>query len=85
MNKYLIRFNKDRGKDGAGSIEHVWRVFENKHNVESMILAKQVFIHVPSWSEKTVFDGKDDWNIACMGRMTFHEEFQIVEIFPADN
>ena len=29
MNKYHIRFNKSRGQPGRGSMDHVWRVFEN--------------------------------------------------------
>ena len=29
MNKYKIRFNKRRGQEGRGTIDHVWRVFEN--------------------------------------------------------
>ena len=29
MNKYKIRFNKTRGQQGRGTVDHVWRVFEN--------------------------------------------------------
>ena len=29
MNKYHIRFNKSRGQEGRGTMDHVWRVFEN--------------------------------------------------------
>jgi hypothetical protein len=29
MNTYHIRFNKTRGQAGRGTIDHVWRVFEN--------------------------------------------------------
>jgi len=29
MSKFLIRFNKSRGQEGRGSMEHVWRVFED--------------------------------------------------------
>ena len=29
MNTYQIRFNKSRGQAGRGSMDHVWRVFEN--------------------------------------------------------
>lgn len=57
--KYLIRFNKTRGQPGRGSLEHVWRVFEENKEY----LAKHVKIEVPSWSEQT----GDDWNIACEG------------------
>ena len=27
--KYKIRFNKTRGMDGRGTVDHVWRIFEN--------------------------------------------------------
>ena len=72
MNKYLIRFNKSRGQPGRGSEEHVWRVFENGHE----ILAKHVRIQVSSWSEA---DGPD-WNIACHGAMLFFEDTDTVVI-----
>jgi hypothetical protein len=61
MNKYLIRFNKRRGQDGRGSLDHVWRVFEN----DKEYLFKHLNINVPIWDET---DG-NDWNIACKGFM----------------
>ena len=72
MNRYLIRFNKSRGQPGRGSMEHVWRVFEN----EIEILAKHVKLEVPSWSET---DG-NDWNIACKGNMLFFSDTDTVVI-----
>lgn len=72
MNKYLIRFNKTRGQPGRGSMDHVWRVFEN----DTEYLAKHVKINVPSYSET---DGKD-WNIACKGYMTVEAETATVII-----
>jgi hypothetical protein len=72
MNKYLIRFNKSKGQPGRGSVDHVWRVFENGHEV----LAKHVRIQVPSWSET---DGQD-WNIACVGQMLFFDDTDTVVI-----
>jgi hypothetical protein len=59
MNHYSIRFNKTRGQPGRGTLEHVWRVFEN----EKEYLFKNVKINVPSYSER---DG-EDWNISCDG------------------
>ena len=61
MSKFLIRFNKTRGQPGRGSMEHVWRVFEN----DKEFLFKHVRINVPSWSEQT----GEDWSIACEGRL----------------
>ena len=66
MNKYLIRFNKTRGMPGRGTVDHVWRVFEN----EKEYLVKNVQINVPSYSERT----GNDWNIACHGAMILDRE-----------
>jgi hypothetical protein len=60
--KYAIRFNKARGQPGRGSLDHVWRVFEDGKEY----LFKHVQINVPSHSEQ---DG-GDWNIVCNGTMT---------------
>lgn len=67
MNKYLIRFNKTRGMPGRGTVDHVWRVFEN----DKEFLFKHVKINVPSFSEMS--EGPD-WNIACNGVMTIDKE-----------
>lgn len=72
MNKYYIRFNKNAGQPGRGSLEHVWRVFENGNE----ILAKHVLINAPVWSEQT----GQDYNMACVGYMKFSKEFDTVEI-----
>jgi hypothetical protein len=60
--KYAIRFNKTRGQPGRGSLEHVWRVFEDGKEY----LFKHVQINVPSYSEQD----NGDWNIVCNGTMT---------------
>ena len=59
--KYAIRFNKTRGQPGRGSLDHVWRVFEDGKEY----LFKHVQINVPSHSEQ---EG-GDWNIVCQGVM----------------
>ena len=66
MNKYSIRFNKSRGQNGRGTIDHVWRVFEN----DQEYLFKNVKINVPSFSERA----SEDWNIACYGIMEIDKE-----------
>lgn len=68
MNQYLIRFNKTRGQPGRGTIEHVWRVFENGHEH----LARHVKIMVPSWSEAD--SNGQDYNIVCRGRMLWYSD-----------
>jgi hypothetical protein len=64
--KYLIRFNKTRGQPNRGTLEHVWRVFEDKKEY----LVKHVQINVNSFSERT----GEDWNIACEGILTLNRE-----------
>lgn len=68
MNKYKIRFNKTRGQPGRGTVDHVWRVFEN----EKEYLFKHVDISAPVKSEKD--ENGQDYNIVCMGYMTINRE-----------
>lgn len=64
MNKYTIRFNKTRGQTGRGTIDHVWRVFEN----DKEYLFKHIDITVPVKSEKDLNGA--DYNIVCHGFMS---------------
>jgi len=66
--KYSIRFNKTRGQPGRGTVDHVWRVFEDGKEY----LFKHVKINVPSFSEKE--DLSEDWNIACYGKLVIDRE-----------
>jgi hypothetical protein len=67
MNRYHIRFNKSRGQPGRGSLDHVWRVFENGQE----FIVKHVKVNVPLWDEVTGNGaGGDDWNMCCEGVMT---------------
>ena len=61
MNKYKIRFNQTRGHPGRGTVDHVWRVFENGREY----LFKNVTINVPCKGEEEG-DGSH-WNIVCHG------------------
>jgi hypothetical protein len=71
MNKYLIRFNKSRGQPNRGTIDHVWRVFENGNEY----LCKHIKINVPVQDEvSSDGNGNDDWNMACEGFMTIDKE-----------
>jgi hypothetical protein len=72
--KYAIRFNKTRGLPGRGTVDHVWRVFEDGKEY----LLKNVQINAPSWSER---DG-EDWNIACNGTMTIDRSTSTAVIDP---
>jgi hypothetical protein len=64
MNKYHIRFNKTRGQEGRGTVDHVWRVFENGKE----FLFKNLDITTPIKSEKDA--NGVDYNIICQGYMT---------------
>lgn len=66
MAKYIIRFNKSRGMEGRGTMDHVWRVFEG----EKEFIFKNVNINVRSWGEKT----GNDWSICCEGKMSIDKE-----------
>lgn len=67
MNRYHIRFNKTRGQPGRGTVEHVWRVFENG---QTEYLVKHFNVNVPVFDEAT----GDDWNMCCIGFLTLDKE-----------
>jgi len=68
MNKYRIRFNKSRGQEGRGTIDHVWRVFENNKEY----LVKHFKLNVPSHSEME--KNSTDWNVVCYGFLTLDRD-----------
>jgi len=68
MNTYQIRFNKSRGQAGRGSMDHVWRVFENGKEY----LFKNLDISVPTKSEKDA--NSQDYNIVCKGFLSIDRE-----------
>ena len=72
--KYALRFNKSRGQPNRGSLDHVWRVFEDGKEY----LFKHVQINVPSYSER---DG-EDWNIVCQGVMVIDRSTSTAVIDP---
>jgi hypothetical protein len=76
MNKYSIRFNQSRGQAGRGTIDHVWRVFEN----EKEYLFKHFVLNVPSSSEKD--PTSDNWNVTCQGVMTIDRSTSTAIINP---
>ena len=74
MNTYQIRFNKSRGQAGRGSMDHVWRVFENGKE----FLFKNLDITVPIKSEKDV--NGVDYNIVCQGFLSIDRETSTARI-----
>lgn len=79
MNKYSIRFNKTRGQPGRGTVDHVWRVFEN----EKEYLFKHFKLNVFSESEKD--SNGDDWNVTCYGYMIIDRETSTAIINPKND
>jgi hypothetical protein len=61
MKTYQIRFNKTRGREGRGTADHVWRVFEDGKEY----LFKNLDISAPIKSEKDA--NGVDYNIVCQG------------------
>ena len=68
MNTYQIRFNKTRGQAGRGTMDHVWRVFENGKEY----LFKNLDISVPVKSEKDA--SSNDYNIVCKGFLSIDRD-----------
>ena len=68
MNTYHIRFNKSRGQNGRGTLDHVWRVFEGKKEY----LFKNLDITVPVKSERD--SNGVDYNITCSGYLIADKE-----------
>lgn len=76
MNRYAIRFNKNRGQQGRGTIDHVWRVFEN----DKEYLFKNLDICVPIKSEKD--KNGVDYNIVCSGVLQIDRDTSTAIIKP---
>ena len=74
MNTYQIRFNKSRGQPGRGSMDHVWRVFENGKEY----LFKNLDITVPVKSEKD--STGVDYNIVCHGFLSIDRDTSTASI-----
>jgi len=67
-----VRYNKSRGQAGRGSVDHVWRIFDN----DKEYVVKNVRINVPSWGAKT----GEDWSICCKGVITVDKETSTITI-----
>lgn len=67
-----VRYNKTRGQVGRGSVDHVWRIFDN----DKEYVVKNVRINVPSWGAKT----GEDWSICCEGVIAVDKETSTITI-----
>jgi hypothetical protein len=72
MNEYKIRYNQTRGEPNRGTMDHVWRVFEN----EKEYLVKNIKINVPSYGAQTGLD----YSICCSGKMFIDRETSTITI-----
>jgi len=70
--KFRIRYNTRAGE--RGSVDHKWRVFDDKKEY----LCKEVWLQVPSWTQQDP-NGKD-WNIECIGTMKIDRQNSVIEI-----
>jgi len=77
MSTFHIRFNKTRGQAGRGSMDHVWRVFENGKEY----LFKSLDITVPVKSEKDA--NGVDYNIVCTGKLMINRDTSTAHISPS--
>jgi hypothetical protein len=66
VSEYVIRYNQTRGQPGRGTVDHVWRVFEDGKEY----LTKNVEINVPCRGAKT----GGDYSMVCEGKMTIDRE-----------
>ena len=73
--KYRVRFNKSRGQPGRGSLEHVWRVFDE---TGKEWLCKHVQLLAPSRSEREA--NSEDWNMVCEGKMLIDRNTSTIKI-----
>lgn len=74
MAHFQIRFNKTRGSPGRGTLDHVWRVFEDGKEY----LTKNVQINVPCRGEKT----GEDWSMVCDGKLRLDRDTSTAIIDP---
>ena len=74
MAQFQIRFNKSRGMEGRGTLDHVWRVFEDGREY----LVKNTEINVPCRGEKT----GEDWSMVCEGTLRLDRETSTAIIDP---
>jgi hypothetical protein len=70
LKKYLIRYNTKHDESDL-----VWRIFEN----ELEHLVKEFYITVPMYSESSLENGVQKWNVACKGVMRIVDDIAYIE------
>jgi hypothetical protein len=74
MAHFQIRYNQTRGQPGRGTVDHVWRVFEDGKEY----LTKNVEINVPCRGAKT----GADYSMVCEGALRLDRETSTAIIDP---
>lgn len=74
MASFEIRYNQTRGQPGRGTVDHVWRVFEDGREY----LTKNVQINVPCKGAKTGLDH----SMVCEGTLRLDRETSTAIIDP---
>lgn len=72
--KIKVRFNKNRGQAGRGTVDHVWRVFAD----EKEYVVKNIAINVPCKGEMD--PNGNDWNIVCEGNIVIDRETSTITV-----
>jgi hypothetical protein len=74
MAQLVVRYNQTRGQPGRGTMDHVWRVFEDGKEY----LTKNVEINVPCRGAKT----GADYSMVCEGTLHLDRETSTAIIDP---
>ena len=74
MAQLVVRYNQTRGQPGRGTVDHVWRVFEDGKEY----LTKNVEINVPCRGAKT----GADYSMVCEGTLHLDRETSTAIIDP---
>jgi hypothetical protein len=74
MARFQVRYNQTKGQPGRGTVDHVWRVFEDGKEY----LTKNVEINVPCRGEKT----GADYSMVCEGTLRLDRDTSTAIIDP---
>jgi hypothetical protein len=73
--KFRIRYNKNAGQPGRGTVDHKWRVFDENGKE---YLCKNVILRKDAWTE--IDPNGVDWNFCCIGEIDIVRESSTVAI-----
>ena len=74
MASFQVRYNQTRGQPGRGTMDHVWRVFEDGKEY----LTKNVQINVPCQGAQT----GSDYSMVCEGTLRLDRDTSTAIIDP---